>query len=247
LKAVILAAGMGVRLRPMTENLPKGLIAINGKTLLEYSLDNLLTYGIKEVIVVTGYLENMIRKEIGGSYKGIQIEYVCNALFEQTGSMYSLSQLKNIITEDILLLESDLLYEKRAVGYLLESKLQDVILMSDLLNNGDDVFICANENNQVVNLGKKIPEEQLSKIRGCLVGISKLSLGFLKELFQKAECDYQRGKIDLHYEECMFETSKESFPLFALHCPDLVWTEIDNERDLRLAREYVFPKLITSN
>ncbi|MGE5329448.1 MAG: sugar phosphate nucleotidyltransferase [Deltaproteobacteria bacterium] len=243
MKAVILAAGMGTRLRPMTENLPKGLIEVNGKTLLEYSLDNLAFFGVKDIIIVTGYLENAIKQKIGENYKGIKVEYVCNDYFAETGSMYSLSQIKNIINDDILLLESDLLYEKKAIGCLLESELKDAILMSDLLNNGDDVFICINEDNQVVDLGKKIIEGQKNKIKGCLVGISKLSLGFLEKLFQKAEKDYQSGKMNYHYEECILETSLENAPVYALHCSDLVWTEIDNESDLKLAREVVFPRM----
>ena len=78
MKAVILAAGMGTRLRPVTEKIPKGLIKINEKTLLEYSLDILNEYKIREVIIVTGYNADLIEKKIGNNYKDIKITYVKN-------------------------------------------------------------------------------------------------------------------------------------------------------------------------
>ena len=68
MKAVILAAGMGIRLRPMTETLPKGLVEINNKTLLERSLDALNENNITEAIIVTGFYGDSIKARIGETY-----------------------------------------------------------------------------------------------------------------------------------------------------------------------------------
>ena len=61
MKAVILAAGVASRLRPLTENTPKCLLKVNGKTLLERTLDNLIENGISDLLIVTGYLQEMIK------------------------------------------------------------------------------------------------------------------------------------------------------------------------------------------
>ena len=80
-KAVILAAGMGTRLGPLTSTFPKTLLRINGKSLLKRSLDCLYRVGIKEIIIVTGHCSNVIQKEILEEYKSMKITYVHNLDF----------------------------------------------------------------------------------------------------------------------------------------------------------------------
>jgi choline kinase len=243
MKAVILAAGMGTRLRPMTEKLPKGLVKIEGKSLLEYSLEALKANGINNIMIVTGFYGESIKKELDNKHKDMIIEYVENKEYATTGSMYSFSKLKNILNEDILLLESDLIYDKNAIKTILESKEKDVILIAKLLNSGDDVYICADEENKLTCLGKKITEEEKKHAKGALVGISKLSKEFLTELFKEADQNYSDGEKDYHYEECIFETSKIRTPVYVELCKDLNWIEVDNESDLKRAKKEIYPKI----
>ena len=247
MKAVILAAGMGIRLRPMTETLPKGLVEINNKTLLERSLDALNENNITEAIIVTGFYGDSIKARIGETYKNIKISYATNNRFFETGSMFSLSQIKHLIgNESILVLESDLIYEARAISEIIKSELNDAILTSELLNSGDDVYICTNEEGDIINLGKNIPESDMEKVSGALVGISKYSPEFLAKLFQKAEEDYQNKDLNYHYEECVFATSQIHQPVKELFCSGLNWIEIDNEVDLKRAKEHVYPKIVAN-
>jgi len=241
--AVILAAGMGVRLRPLSHKIPKGLIEIGGKTLLERSLDNLSSFGIKKVFIIVGYLGNMIKDKLGDSYKGVEIEYVKNKEYVNTGSMYSFSKAKNLIDRDVLLLESDLLYDKRAIKAIKESKFRDSILVAPCSGSGDEVFICTDKNERITQLGKSIPNKK--NAIGELVGISKFSKEFIKKLFETAEQDYKRGEKNYHYEEVVFRTNKENkdFPVYALMIDNLAWIEIDNENDLKRAKEEIYPTL----
>ncbi len=243
MKAVILAAGMGIRLRPMTESLPKGLIEVNGKTLLERSLENLKENGIKEVIIVTGFYAGSIRDKFGHNYQGLQLKYVHSTEYESTGSMYSLSLLQGLVDDDIVVLESDLLYDKKAIQTILESPYPNVILVADLLNSGDDVYICADENNKLINLGKNISEEEKQKACGALVGITKYSKEYLPILFAQAEQDYAQNEKQYHYEECVFSTTKLGHVVHTQFCNDLNWIEIDNEDDLKRAKEEIYPKI----
>ena len=244
MQAVILAAGTGQRLRPITDNLPKCLIQIGEKTLLEYSLDALRKSGIGEVIIVTGFLENMIKEKIGNNYKDVKITFILNEKYDRTGSMYSLSQAKSAIKDkDILLLESDLLYEPQAIKTALNSPFKDCILVSDLSNSGDEVYICVDENFRLRDLGKNVPFESKINALGELVGISRYSKELLELLFKKAEEDYSQGEFLRHYEEFVFSVNQLGYPVYALLCKGLAWIEIDKKEDLERAEQVIYPKI----
>jgi len=241
--AIILAAGSGLRLRPLTHKIPKGLIEIDGKTLLERSLDNLSTNGIKKVIIVTGYLGNMIKEKLGSNYKDIEIIYTENKEYRETGSMYSFSQAKKLIDdndEDIILLESDLLYDKKAIKAIINSEKKDFILVAPLSNSGDEVFIVTDDKRRLTNLGKEI--ENKEEAIGELVGISKFSREFLGKLFGTAEQDYKIKENNYHYEEVVFKTNKE-YPVYAVLVDNLTWIEIDKDDDLKKAKEKIYPRI----
>jgi choline kinase len=172
--------------------------------------------------------------------------------------MYSLSQAERLpasklpasklpasnLDDDIMLLESDLLYDSRAIGALLESGRRDAMLMAEPLNSGDDVYMCIDGEMRVTNLGKKLPDEARASVAGCLVGVSIFSREFLHDLFAMAREDYSRGDRSYHYEECVLNTSRRGRPVYAVYCPELNWIEIDNQNDLRRAQTEVFPRLI---
>jgi len=243
LQAVILAAGMGKRLGFMTKNPPKGLVEIGEKSLLEYSLGALKGNGIVDVVIVIGFSGESIRRKFGTEYQGLQISYVVNEQYSKTGSMYSFSKAKEHIDGDIILLESDLLYDPEAVKITLDSDYTDSILVTELSGSGDEVYICTDNNQRIIDLGKNIADENKKKAIGELVGISRFSRAFLDELFKKAQEDYKKGELTYHYEECVFATSKFGSPVYAVLCEDLVWCEIDNKHHLKRAREEIYPRI----
>ena len=240
MKAVILAAGMGSRLKSLTKKIPKPFLNIDGKPLIIRSLDNLDNIGIKEVIIVVGYLEDFIKNNIGTYYKNIKITYISNPDYSSTGSMYSLSQTEGIIDDEILLIEGDLLYEKKALIPLINSTESNEILVSPLSGSGDEVYICVNESNELINLGKNIENKHDSI--GELVGITKLSLDFLLHLYKRARGDYKRNEILYHYEEVIFKLSK-TYTIKCKLIDDLNWIEIDTKKDLSRAIKIVYPKI----
>ena len=248
MQAVILAAGLGTRLRPRTEWIPKGLIDVGGRSLLDRSVHNLASCGVEEAIVVTGYHENLICAALGEKLHGVRLRYVLNQRFAETGSMYSFSQVEGLVDTDILLLESDLLYEARAIEVLLSSRADDAILVADLLCSGDDVYICADSSGTITHLGKDLGTGPRDRALGALVGISRLSQGFMNEVFRQARADYAAGRVMAHYEECLMATSRKTGrPVRAVFCAGLHWLEIDNEADLERARDRVFPEILRAD
>jgi len=240
MKAIILAAGMGRRLKPLTDNLPKAFISINGKPLIYRSLDCLRSVGIKTVIIVVGFMESFFKKEIGETYRDMNILYTSNGKYSTTGSMYSLSQTENLIDDDILLLESDLLYERRAVEELVNHDYPNIILTSDIGRTGDEVYIYYDKNGYLTKLGKNIDD---STALGELVGINKISLPFLEKLYMISKEDYNNDEKEYHYEETIYKLSRE-VPVKCHMIKDLIWTEIDTYEDLHRAKKYIYPKII---
>ncbi len=109
--AIVLAAGQGSRLRPLTESMPKSLIPIGGITVLEHLLQALCSLGIDYVVLVVGYLGKSIRREIGSNYQGMQIHYVENSLYENSETMMSLWCAREFFYSDLLLVEGNIIIE----------------------------------------------------------------------------------------------------------------------------------------
>src|SRR5690349_3152556 len=114
MKAVILAAGIASRLRPLTDNTPKCLLKVGGKTILGITLDNILANNISEIIIVTGYLEHQIRKFISANYPEIKVKYIFNDVYASTNNIYSLWLTKeSVLNEDMLMMDSDIVFDRQ--------------------------------------------------------------------------------------------------------------------------------------
>ena len=115
-KAVILAAGMGLRMKEMGEEIPKGFIRLGGSPIIEHSLRALISCGIKEIMIVTGHK--------GGYYENLKATYpeirtIENTKFTDTGTMYSLCCARDFVDADFILLESDLIFDPGAITSIL--------------------------------------------------------------------------------------------------------------------------------
>jgi len=252
--AVILAAGMGIRLRNVTGLLPKGLLEIEGKSLISRSLESLKSEGIDRAIVVTGFQESLYHEHLKQQADLPELEFVHSRQFEESGSMHSLFIAKNHLQEDFLLLESDLLYESRALPSVINFEGPDVVLASGKTGSGDEVYIYGEKREEqtgtitsgrivrgeIAAISKK-PFPSLS-VQGELVGISKISLKLLNRM-----CEHHEANLEFpcnrHYEECISDLcSKTGIPF--LRVGDLVWTEIDDQSHYERAIKEILPRLI---
>jgi len=112
MQAVVLAAGEGKRMRPLTNNIPKPLQSVDGKSLIEHKLD-VLPDTIDEVIIVIGHLGHTIKKHIGTTYKKIKIKYVTQK--ENTGTAGALWCAKDVLEDRFLVMNGDDLYCKQDI------------------------------------------------------------------------------------------------------------------------------------
>ncbi len=234
MKTVILAAGQGRRLSPLTNNMPKCLVDIKGESLLDYSFKSLLHNGINEVILVTGYLGDKIKRRLGNIYNSIKITYVDNSEYLETDSLFSLLCAKDLIDDAVLVIESDLLYTPSAIKKILSAKEENIILTSKISGSGDEILVYTDESNYITNLGKDLNRDKSS---GEFIGISKLTKDFVNELAKI------RDNKKLWLEEGILKLAKKGTPISSLCVEDLIWTKIDTQEDLQRAREITYPKL----
>jgi choline kinase len=143
-----------------------------------------------------------------------------------------------LIKQDILLLESDLIYESRALSALLNSDGEDQILISGKTDSGDEVYVEAYEG-RITGLSKD--QEFLKNVAGELVGISKFSKSFCLRMFREAEKMFTESLM-VEYEQCVVKTG-DLYPVYFLKIEDLIWAEIDDENHLARVKEEVLPHL----
>ncbi|MEF8783168.1 MAG: UTP--glucose-1-phosphate uridylyltransferase AglF [Haloarculaceae archaeon] len=116
MKAVVLAAGEGTRLRPLTEDKPKGMVDVDGEPILTHCFDQLVDLGADELLVVVGYMKETIIEHYGDEYEGIPITYAHQR--EQTGLAHALLTVEEHIDDDFMLMLGDNIFR---------ANLQDVV------------------------------------------------------------------------------------------------------------------------
>ena len=132
MKALILAAGYGNRLRPITDEIPKPMVVVNGTPLLVNALNNLADLGgISEIGIVVGHMADYIKSNIGNEWNGIPIRYFENSRFLETNNVVSLFQALDFFgDDDVLMLESDIYYHKEMLEVLQKGQGECTILVS---------------------------------------------------------------------------------------------------------------------
>lgn len=229
--AVILAAGQGQRLRAEVDGYPKGFLRLGERPIVEESILRLLAQGIDDVVIVTGYC--------AGHYEALAQDYadrvrtVHNADFARSGSMYSLYCAREAVQGPFLLLESDLIYEPRALQVLLAQPAADAILLSGPTGAGDEVHVEAPGG--LLRAMSKDRSRLGAAVSGELVGISLISAG-LFALMQDIAAQAFGRSLKFDYEtDCLVAAARER-PIACLLVPDLLWGEIDDPAQLRRAR-----------
>lgn len=233
---VILAAGLGSRLKDRTKQMPKGFIEVDGQSLIERSVATLLAAGVDRIIIGTGYLHEHF-DALRGKYP---IETFRNTEYSTTGSMYTLYELRHLINAPFLLLESDLLYENAAIDYLSNDPRENIILASGATHSGDEVYIQASAENQLQQMSKD--RATLTHVTGELVGITKLSVQALEAMSSFAEVQFNNGNQMLNYEDALVGIADVQ-NIHVKVIEELVWCEIDDENHLSRALKFVYPKI----
>lgn len=231
--AVIMAAGLGTRFGKFTEILPKGFVEYKKKPMVLRSIDTLISCGIERIIIGTGWQRE--------SYEALmkqypQIECVYSPRYAETNSMYTLYNCREAIADDdFILLESDIIFEKKAITSLMDSTFDSAMLITPVFKFQDQYYVQMNENCELINCSTDKDKIQAS---GELVGAHKISNRFYKIMIEEYE-KIMVEKPKLGYEFQLLDVSQRITPMNVLRIENLQWYEIDDEQDLSFAEANV--------
>jgi 2-aminoethylphosphonate-pyruvate transaminase len=230
--AVIMAAGIGTRFGDKTKLKPKGFIEFMGKSMIIRSIEMLLDCGITRIIIGTGYLSEFFDNLIK-TYP--QIECCNSPFYASTNSLWTLCNCKDAIgNDDFILLESDIVYEKRALNFLLSSEVSNIILGSNETKFQDQYFLECSDDEIFSNYA--CDKNKLSRVCGELIGIYKISSKFYQALCAYYEHRKQKNPQEA-YINGLLHLSKNGYPLYILKLDNLKWYEIDEQKDLEYAEK----------
>lgn len=239
MQAIILAAGMGRRLGELTGDNTKCMLKVNGVRLIDRALDCLSKIGLSRIILVVGYKGDNVKEYVGNSYKGVDIVYVDNPIYDKTNNIYSLYLAKDwLLKEDTLLLESDLIYEPAVVERIVSNPYPNLALVDKYESWMDGTVVTLNKESKIVNfLSKK--QFKYSDIDQYYktVNIYKFSQEFSTSYyvpFLKAYCA-ALGRNEYYEQVLKVITLLEDAPLKALPLAGEKWYEIDDIQDLDIA------------
>jgi 2-aminoethylphosphonate-pyruvate transaminase len=237
-QAVIMAGGLGSRLKGRTESMPKGFIEIEGQAIVERSVKKLFASGVEEVIIGTGHCSEW--------YERLAAKYHCITLarndhYAETGSMGTLCCCAPLVKGDFLLLESDLIYDDIGLTVLLNDQRRNVILASGPTKSGDEVYLEADKDQKLVRHSKKIAE--IGAVFGELVGITKLTKSTLDAMVSYCAA-HLADQPKMEYETAMSAVSSAARPEDKIGIRKIehyVWREIDDESHLAMAINQIYP------
>ena len=234
MKVVLLNSGIGKRLAPLTNNIPKCLIKISGnETILDHQLKSILNCGLKEFIITTGPFEEIIKNHMEQNYPSIKIQYVNNPVYNKTNYIYSLYLAKDIINDDILYSHGDLIYSENLVKLLLESKDIDCVLVNKSIPPPEKDFKSIIFNDRINKIGVNLKGNNTA----FLAPLYKLSKGFISSWLQEIENFIDNNRVNCYAEDALNEILDT---LILKPCYyDEFCVEIDDHEDLEVVKNYL--------
>lgn len=232
--AVLLAAGRARRLGELTRRLPKCLLEVGGRSLVERQVDLLRDAGVAEIVVVTGFEEEQVRRALGE-----EIRYVHNPRFDETNSLYSLDLALETFEGPFFCMNADVLFHPRLLDRLLEVEADSALLYEPARRLGHEEMKVRIEDGRVVAMAKDLPD-------GTYHGENLGLLRFGPEgapLVRRAARELVRAGEHGAWAPLAFAEAARRIPLRAVSTDGLPWIEIDFPEDLERARRVVWPAI----
>jgi NDP-sugar pyrophosphorylase family protein len=244
MKAVILAAGRGTRLRPYTDSLPKCLVPLNGTPILQRQIEALDRAGVRDCILVVGYLSAEIRALIGQRWGGVRVSYVENPRYHETNNLYSLWLARKEMDDDILLLEGDLVFDEGLLLDLSRSPYADAAVVDVYRSSMEGTVVIAAggvANAMVLKSAQPAGFDYSAALK--TVNIYRLSQATLARHFlPELDRFVTNGQVNQFYEAALAELIDQGRLRLGVHLPGTRrWAEIDTVEDLVEARRIFQP------
>ena len=230
MKAIILAAGLGTRLYPITNEVPKCMVPVNGIRIIDKQVHNLLSKGVKDIFVVAGYKSDVLVNHLREIYPTVHI--IENKRFFETNNMYSLYMaMPCVYGEDFLLMNADVYYDASIVEDLLNSSEPSMVACDKSQYIEESMKITIDAEGRITHIGKKIKEEEAYAVS---IDVYKISKESSKILFENVKQTIEVKKDENSWSEVALNDifSRTTFKPYVIKGR---WFEIDNHDDLATA------------
>ncbi len=238
MKAIILAAGIASRLRPLTNDRPKCLLEIGDKCLLQRAFDGLISNGINQFVIVTGYLHTLIEDFLSSHYPNISITFIHNDRYDSTNNIYSLWLAQPAAEgEEIILLDSDILFDPAIVTRLLTSSHPDILALNNHPLGEEEMKVITDELCRVKEISKTCSIKQAA---GESIGIERMSPTYTKALYRELEqMILNEGLDNIFYERAFERLIPQGHTFYIEDTTDLFSTELDTIEDFNTAKQLI--------
>ena len=239
MKAIILAAGTASRLRPLTLHTPKCLLKVGERTLLQRSMDALIQNGIREFCIVTGYLHEQIEDFVSQTYgESIDVCFIHNKDYETTNNIYSLWLARpEADGKDVLLLDSDLLYDAEIVKRVLADGRENVLTLIRHELGEEEMKVVMNEDGAITEISKTCDPALAA---GESLGIERMGKAYTTALYKELEVMMNQEHLEnTFYELAFLRLIAKGSTFSVLDVTELFSCELDTVEDFENAKERI--------
>jgi choline kinase len=237
MKAIILAAGVGSRIRPLTDNCPKCLLKIGGVTILERMLTHIQACGINEVVFVLGYLQEQIESFVKNSFPELDAHFIVNDRYKETNTGYSLMLTEGFIKgSSFVKFDADVVFDQNILESLLASDDQNILCIDKEIHLDDEeIKVVVKDGSRIVKASKTVMPTDAA---GESIGIEKIGSETAILLFSELKAMMTRVENHQEYYEGAYELlMAKDIPFHALDITGLKWSEIDTKQDFDAAEK----------
>lgn len=231
MKAIIFAAGRGIRLRPLTREWPKCLLKINNKTILERLLIQLFNNNIKQIIIVVGHKKEKIYDEVSKIDLPIDIKFVSNDIYDKTNTLYSLWVAKDELTEGYIQIDGDLICDDELIKKLV--KMENGLIVDTSQKVTPEEIKVMVKNSKIIAISQDLDPKQC---HGESIGIYKFSKENRNIVFEELKKFVDRNEINVYYENA-FQNIIKKMDIGFVKTEGYRWSEIDTPEDYEEAKK----------
>lgn len=247
MKSIILAAGTASRLRPLTSNTPKCLLKVGERTLLQRSIDALIAAGIRDFVIVTGYLHEQIEDFVRKTYqdslplregRGGSFCFIHNKDYETTNNIYSLWLARpEAEGQEVLLLDSDLLYDGQIVERVLADKHENVLTLIRHELGEEEMKVVTDEKGAIIEISKTCDPASAA---GESLGIERMGKAYTTALYKELDTMMNEEHLENKFYELAFlRLIQKGFTFSVLDVTELFSCELDTVEDFENAKQRI--------
>ena len=220
MKGIILAAGKGTRLHPLTLKKPKGLLQIGNETILDRLVSQFNECGIKDVLIVVGHQKDMIMQHFGDS-----VRYSHYTDFENTNNLHTLWSIKEELNEDVLISFADLILHRLIIKNLIEFK-DDITMVIDSSQVLESTMRVSIDSDRI----KNITTTSISEADGNFIGLAKMNKNGC-ELLVEEMSSLINGHYKDYYTIAIDNIARNGILVNYFDVKNLLWREVDTKTE----------------